>query len=145
MGMPTNFLVNYYRADGTDQSWPSGAANALPYSDYATKMQAMEPRFKADNYAHCINCWNNPGDNAWAYANCGQGQNHNGSGSGDAFDVSLGGVKAIGGRSLPLIQISVTPVFAIDLNATLSLTASSTQFRQSGLSGSAQTGFTFTF
>jgi hypothetical protein len=84
MGMPTNFLVNYYRADGTDQVWPVGVANALPYSDYAAKMQAMEPRFKADNYAHCIDCWNNPGDNAWKYANCGQGQNHNGSGSGDA-------------------------------------------------------------
>lgn len=89
MGMPTNFLVNYYKADGTDQVWPSAAANGgtttpLPYSDYATKMQAMEPRFKADNYAHGIDCWNNPGDNAWTYANCSQGQNHNGSGKGDA-------------------------------------------------------------
>jgi len=84
MGMPTNFLVNYYRADGTDQVWPSGISNALPYADYNTKMQAMEPRFKADNYAHGIDCWNNPGDNAWSYANCSQGQNHNGSGSGDA-------------------------------------------------------------
>jgi hypothetical protein len=84
MGMPTNFLVNYYRADGTDQVWPSGAANALPYSDYYTKMEAMEPRFKADNYAHGIDSWNNPGDNAWAYANCSQGQDHNGEGKGDA-------------------------------------------------------------
>lgn len=84
MGMPTNFLINYYRADGTDQQWPSGIANALPYADYNAKMNAMEPRFKADNYAHGIDCWNNPGDNAWSYANCSQGQNHNGSGSGDA-------------------------------------------------------------
>ncbi|RZK28996.1 MAG: RagB/SusD family nutrient uptake outer membrane protein, partial [Hymenobacter sp.] len=78
-GVLTNFVTNYYRADGTDQVWPGqGAANALPYADYAAKMQAMEPRFKADNYAHGIDAWNNPGSTPWTYANCSSGSNHNG-------------------------------------------------------------------
>lgn len=82
-GLLSNFLVNYYKADGTDQVWPGlGAANALPYSDYANKMQAMEPRFKADNYAHGIDPWNNPGVFAWSYAQSSSGQNHEDRGKG---------------------------------------------------------------
>ncbi|RZM26467.1 MAG: RagB/SusD family nutrient uptake outer membrane protein [Pedobacter sp.] len=74
-GMLTNFLTNYYKADGTDQVWPTGGAS-LPYSDYSTKMQAMEPRFKADNYAHGIDSWNNPGNSLWSYANASKGSNN---------------------------------------------------------------------
>lgn len=78
-GMLSNFLTNYYKADGTDQTWPGqGTTNALPYADYNTKMQAMEARFKADNYAHGIDAWNNPGSTPWTYANCSSGSNHNG-------------------------------------------------------------------
>lgn len=84
-GMLTNFLENYYRADGTDQNWPGeGVSNALPYADYAQKMQAMEPRFKASNYAHGIDTWNNPGEFAWTYAQASSGQNHEGRGKGAA-------------------------------------------------------------
>ncbi|WP_276485631.1 RagB/SusD family nutrient uptake outer membrane protein [Paraflavitalea pollutisoli] len=84
-GMLSNFLANYYRADGSDQAWPGqGTGNALPYADYNSKMQAMEPRFKADNYAHGIDSWNNPGDFAWSYSQCSSGQNHEGRGKGAA-------------------------------------------------------------
>ena len=84
-GMPTNFLENYYKADGTNQVWPGvGVDNALPYADYAAKMQAMEPRFKASNYAHGIDTWNNPGEFAWTYSQCSSGQNHEGRGKGAA-------------------------------------------------------------
>ncbi|MBO9151761.1 RagB/SusD family nutrient uptake outer membrane protein [Chitinophaga sp. GCM10012297] len=84
-GMLTNFLENYYRADGTDQQWPGqGAGNALPYADYRAKMEAMEPRFKASNYAHGIDTWNNPGEYMWSYAQCSSGQNHEGRGKGAA-------------------------------------------------------------
>lgn len=84
-GMPTNFLENYYRQDGTDQVWPGeGVGNAFLYADYASKMQAMEPRFKASNYAHGIDTWNNPGEFAWTYAQCSSGQNHEGRGKGAA-------------------------------------------------------------
>lgn len=84
-GMPTNFLVNFYKNDGTDQVWPGiGVANALPYSDYRNKMEAMEPRFKVSNYAHGIDTWNNPGQFAWTYSQCSSGQNHEGRGKGAA-------------------------------------------------------------
>lgn len=84
-GMLSNFLVNYYRADGSDQVWPGlGTGNALPYADYNSKMQAMEPRFKSDNYAHGIDSWNNPGEFAWSYSQCSSGQNHEGRGKGAA-------------------------------------------------------------
>lgn len=85
-GMLSNFLPNYYAKDGTDQTWPgTGIANALPYSDYAAKMQNMEPRFKADNMAHAIDAWINPGNTLWTYYNAGTGTNRDGGrGKGDA-------------------------------------------------------------
>lgn len=84
-GMPTSFLENYYKADGTEQQWPGfDVAAAPPYSDYQTKIEAMEPRFKASNYAHGIDTWNNPGIFAWSYSQCSSGQNHEGRGKGAA-------------------------------------------------------------
>lgn len=84
-GMLTNFLELYWKADGTDQDWPGlESANALPYADYAQKIQQMEPRFKASNYAHGIDTWNNPGEFAWTYAQASSGQNHEGRGKGAA-------------------------------------------------------------
>lgn len=90
-GMETNFLENYYKADGTDQTWPGvGAANALPATDYFTKMNAMEPRFKADNMWHAADALNNPGDQGWDAANCDRGVNQAGSaGHGDANSVKF--------------------------------------------------------
>lgn len=82
-GMLTNFLPNYWKADGTDQVWPGlGTANALPYDDYKTKMSQMEPRFLCDNYVHGVDPLNNLGDNLWTYANASKGSNHNGYGKG---------------------------------------------------------------
>lgn len=77
MGMLTNFLTYYYKKDGTDFNWPGvGSSNARPYEDYASKINDMEPRFKADNYAHGFDAWNNPGVNAWKYQNCSKGSNN---------------------------------------------------------------------
>jgi len=82
--MITNFLRIYYKADGTDQNWPKVGDAARPYTDYNTRMQQMEPRFKADNYAHGIDAWNNPGNSVWSYDNINSGVNISGSGKGDA-------------------------------------------------------------
>ena len=71
--MLSNFLPFYYRNDGTDQSWPKPGDAVRPYQDYFDRMQAMEPRFKADNVAHGIDAWNNPGNNYWTYANATKG------------------------------------------------------------------------
>jgi len=73
MAMLSNFLPVYYRNDGTDQSWPKPGDAARPYQDYFDRMQAMEPRFKADNVAHGIDAWNNPGNNNWTYINATKG------------------------------------------------------------------------
>jgi starch-binding outer membrane protein, SusD/RagB family len=90
-GMETNFLENYYKADGTDQVWPGvGASNALPATDYFTKMNEMEPRFKADNMWHAASALNNPGDQGWDAANCDRGVNQAGSaGKGAANSVKF--------------------------------------------------------
>jgi len=90
-GMETNFLENYYKADGTNQVWPGvGVSNALPATDYFTKMNEMEPRFKADNMWHAGDALNNPGDQGWNAANCDRGVNQAGSaGHGDANSVKF--------------------------------------------------------
>jgi hypothetical protein len=87
-GLLTNFLENYYKADGTDQTWPGlGAANALPFSVYQSKMNEMEPRFLADNMPHTFNAKNNAGDMSW---------NYNASNTGDRF--GKGGNRGPSGR-----------------------------------------------
>lgn len=88
-GMVTNFLRNYYKADGTDQDWPKVGDAARSYTDYNTRMQQMEPRFKADNFAHGINAWNNPGDNNWAYSNINKGVNTSSVGKGSAHSTKF--------------------------------------------------------
>ena len=67
-GLLTNFLENYTKADGTEQSWAGvGAANARPFSDYLTRMAEMEPRFLADLMPHATYAKNNEGDANWEY------------------------------------------------------------------------------
>jgi len=83
-GMITNFLRIYYKADGTDQDWPKVGDSPRPYTDYNSRMQQMEARFKADNYAHGIDAWNNPGNSVWSYDNINSGVNTAGSGKGVA-------------------------------------------------------------
>jgi hypothetical protein len=90
VGLLTNFLTNYYQADGTDQSWPQPGDAARPASDYQTRLQQMEPRFLADHFAPGLNAKNNPGDNGWSAGGSGSGGsgrgiNQNGGyGKGDA-------------------------------------------------------------
>ncbi len=53
---------------------------------------------------------------------------------------SIGGIKSIGGRSLPLIQIAVTKDFAVDFNGTLTAYAA-----RYDAEAAFEVGFTFTF
>ncbi|SBV97226.1 RagB/SusD family nutrient uptake outer membrane protein [uncultured Dysgonomonas sp.] len=41
-----NALYQFYKADGTEQSWPA-VGEEKPFSEYTEKMAQMEPRFKA--------------------------------------------------------------------------------------------------
>lgn len=88
-GMETNFLENYYKADGTDQVWAGiGSGNARPASEYLAKMQQMEPRFLADNMPHATDPLNNPGDQGWKAVNADRGVNRGGgAGKGDCNSV----------------------------------------------------------
>ncbi|TQM51326.1 putative outer membrane starch-binding protein [Arcticibacter tournemirensis] len=65
-------LENYYKQDGTDQTWP--ALDAItPFADYLKRMDEMEPRFKADFMPYERSAWNNPGDANWSNTSIGLG------------------------------------------------------------------------
>lgn len=63
----TNQLANYYRADGTDQTWPA-TGQVEPFSDYTTRMNQMEPRFQVTFQPWEQNSAANPGDVNWTNA-----------------------------------------------------------------------------
>lgn len=68
-GMLSNFLTNYYKTDGTNQSWPQvGDAAPRPAADYLTRIAQMEPRFKADHIGPGYDAANNPGIAYWTGA-----------------------------------------------------------------------------
>ncbi|MES2278109.1 MAG: RagB/SusD family nutrient uptake outer membrane protein [Bacteroidota bacterium] len=66
VGMTSNFLPNYYKADGTEQSWPQVGDAARPMSDYMTRIPQMEPRFLADHSFIGFGAANNPSVSQWS-------------------------------------------------------------------------------
>lgn len=64
--MSYNMLEQYYKEDGTDQVWPTVAAGKVNFSDFTTRIQQMEPRYKASAMAAGIDAWNNPNDYNWS-------------------------------------------------------------------------------
>lgn len=115
-GLPTNFLENYYKADGTDQQWPgAGESNARPFSDYLARMNQLEPRFLADNMPHTMDARNNAGDNTWTYRVAGKGGNKGPSGRGRGAAVATKFYYKAGTRNwfeFPLFRI---PEFYLSL------------------------------
>lgn len=98
VGILSNFITNYYRADGTDQSWPQvGDAKARPVSDWLTRVAAMEPRFKADHIVPGFSSSNNPGIYNWTLEGWGRSlgnygaafPNGNGFGKGCGFPTKF--------------------------------------------------------
>lgn len=57
-------ISQYYKADGTNQDW--AGTGESPYSEYVSKMQEMEPRYKASAMAAGMDAWNNPNDINWS-------------------------------------------------------------------------------
>jgi hypothetical protein len=66
--LTTAFLENYYKQDGSNQAWPV-SGNTSPFSDYTTRMNEMEFRFRASFMPYEMNAWNNPNDANWINAN----------------------------------------------------------------------------
>lgn len=64
-GMSFMQLKQYYKQDGTDQNWPV-VKEERPYSDYYTRIQEMEARYKASAMGAGIDAWNNPNDEYWS-------------------------------------------------------------------------------
>lgn len=73
VGLLSNFLSNYYKADGTDQSWPQPGDGQHPGSEFLTKIAGMEPRFLADHMGPGFSAANNPGDQNWGVNGWGRG------------------------------------------------------------------------
>ncbi|WCT14855.1 RagB/SusD family nutrient uptake outer membrane protein [Mucilaginibacter jinjuensis] len=85
-GTLSNFMTNYYKADGTDQTWPGINDAARPYSEYNTKIMQMEPRCLVDNLFPGIDAANNAGDYSWSVAGWQRGiiNQNGGQGKGNA-------------------------------------------------------------
>lgn len=64
--MSFNMLTQYYKEDGTDQEWPSVSDGAVAFNDFITRIEQMEPRYKASAMAAGIHAWNNPNDEYWS-------------------------------------------------------------------------------
>jgi len=62
--LTTNQLENYYKTDGTNQTWPA-AGTVTAFSDYTTRVNAMEPRFRVTFQPWQMDAWSNPGDASW--------------------------------------------------------------------------------
>lgn len=70
--LTTGQAENYYKADGTNQTWPAVGA-ITPFADYTAKMNQMEARFKVSFQPYQMDSWANPGDNTWLNTNIGNG------------------------------------------------------------------------
>ncbi len=90
-GMLSNFLVNYYRADGSDQSVarPLVLETRFLMQITTVRCRPWSPAFKSDNYAHGIDSWNNPGEFAWSYCSAAAAKNHEGRGKGAAQSTKV--------------------------------------------------------
>ena len=67
-GMSFYQLSQYLKADGTEQEWPA-LGESRDASDYYTRIEQMEPRYKASAMAAGIDAWNNPNDSYWYSSN----------------------------------------------------------------------------
>jgi hypothetical protein len=82
--LSSSMLENYYKADGTDQSWPAVGQTA-PFSEYTSKFLEMEARMQADFNGWEMQAANNPGDPNWHMTAHYKDVNHFGAGQPTKF------------------------------------------------------------
>ncbi len=87
--LSSSMLENYYKADGTEQSWP-GVGQTAPFSEYLTKFKEMEPRMRADFNGWEMQADNNPGDPIWHMNEHYKDVNHFGAGQPTKFYYKAG-------------------------------------------------------
>jgi len=73
VGLLTNFLENYYFADGTTPNWPKvGDLAPRPASNWINNVNKMEARFRVDYIVPGVESLANPGDNNWSLSGWGR-------------------------------------------------------------------------
>ena len=87
--LSTSMLENYYKADGTNQTWPALGQNQ-PFAEYLTKFREMEPRMRADFNGWEMQADNNPGDPFWNMTEHYKDVNHFGAGQPTKFYYMAG-------------------------------------------------------
>lgn len=70
--LTTSHLEDYYKQDGSNQTWP-GVGAVTAFSDYTAKMNTMEARYKADFIPFQMDSWNNAGNSNWNNTSIGLG------------------------------------------------------------------------
>lgn len=87
--LSSSMLENYYKADGTDQTWPA-LEETLPFSAYLSKFKDMEARLQADFNGWEMQAANNPGDPLWHMNEHFKDVNHFGAGQPTKFYYKAG-------------------------------------------------------
>jgi hypothetical protein len=64
VSLTCKMLEQFYKEDGTDQTW--AGTDSMPFMDYYTKCDEMEPRFKASVAKIAGDALNNPNDPYWS-------------------------------------------------------------------------------
>lgn len=81
-GMSFYQISQYYKADGTNQVW--AGTTPVPYSEYSTKIQEMEPRYKVSAMGAGIDAWNNANSSYWNSTTVSNASNWDGRGGTEA-------------------------------------------------------------
>lgn len=99
-GVLTNFIENYYAADGSDMSWPKvGDSSPRDGSDWIANIAKLEPRALADIKWGGHDSQNNPGEYNWQNQGWNRGGYAADKGKGDVFPNAIDGDKGCGERT----------------------------------------------
>ena len=99
-GVLTNFLEQYYAADGSEMNWPAvGDPAPRPGADWIANVNKLEPRALADIKFGGFDAANNPGNYNWQNAGWNRGGYAADKDKGDVFPNPINGEKGCGERT----------------------------------------------
>ncbi len=99
-GVLTNFIENYYAADGSDMNWPKvGDSTPRDGSDWIANVSKLEARALADIKWGGHDSKNNPGVYNWQNQGWSRGGYAADKGKGDVFPNAIDGDKGCGERT----------------------------------------------
>ena len=99
-GVLTNFIENYYAADGKEMEWPEvGDSSPKSGADYRANIAKIEPRALADIKWGGFDSANNPGDTKWKNEGWGRGGYAAEKGKSSVFPNAIDTEKGCGERT----------------------------------------------